>query len=93
MKDNIIHQAKKFDLFFGERLQYYISEGNEEKEMLSESGALEKSDIVSTECEKRYDILNDIVVSQTLQDYDTVDIMMEEYSKKAFIAEKMFTIL
>ena len=84
---------KKFDLFFGERLQYYISEGNEEKEMLSESGELEKSDIVSTECEKRYDILNDIVVSQTLQDYDTVDIMMEEYSKKAFIAEKMFTIL
>jgi hypothetical protein len=83
----------EFVLFFGEQMQYYITEESEEGEVLTQSGTITKSDIVGGHISSRFGLINDIMVGETLQDYDTVDGLIGEYYKKKFICEKMFTAL
>ncbi|WP_026669020.1 DUF5717 family protein [Butyrivibrio sp. AE3006] len=81
-----------FVLFFGEQLQYYITEeGNGGRsEKLTESGMLTKSDIVQEVIAGRYSIINDIMIGKTLQDYETVNRLLSEYYKKRFMTNKLF---
>lgn len=89
---------KEFVLFFGESLQYYITEDvdGEEKVMLSgtirksESGA-DAADNASLEG-SRFNMLNDIMIGETLDDYDTVDKLLEEYYKKDFMTQSLFKL-
>lgn len=83
-------RVKAFVLFFGERLQYYITEEADGREQLTESASVSKSDILQEVKEDRFNLINDIVVGKTLQDYDTVDCLMEEYFKKEFITSQIF---
>ena len=83
---------KGFTLFFGEHLQYYITEENGAVSNLSESGMLKKNDIISPETECRYSMLNDSAISQELHDFDTLDELMEEYGRKSFLVKKLFTV-
>lgn len=85
--------VKSFVLFFGERLQYYITEESDRKEQLTESGTISKSDIGNTVKESRFNMLNDLAIGKTLQDYDTVDTVIEDYLLKNFITEKLFHVL
>lgn len=85
--------VKEFILFFGERLQYYITEEENGKEQLTQSGTISRSDIGSTICESRFSMLNDIMIGKTLQDYDTVNHLLEEYYRKDFMVDKLFTML
>lgn len=84
--------VKAFVLFFGERLQYYITEEADGKEQLTESASVSKSDIMQEAKEDRFNLINDIVVSRTLQDYDTVDCLLEEYYKKKYITSRVFQL-
>lgn len=81
---------KEFVLFFGETLQYYITEERDGEEQLTESGNLQKSDIRGEGHDSRYQLLNDIVISKTLEDFDTMDNLLEEYKKKEFLNGKLF---
>ncbi|MBE5873433.1 MAG: hypothetical protein E7287_03395 [Lachnospiraceae bacterium] len=83
---------KEFVLFFGETLQYYIMEEDGESEQLTESGNVQKSDITNTPGNSRYDMINDMVISKTLQDYDTLDSMLEEYYRKEYFSRHLFTL-
>lgn len=85
--------VKEFTLFFGERLQYYITEEENGKEQLTQSGTISRSDIGSSTGESRFSMLNDIMIGKTLQDYDTVDHLLEEYYRKDFMVDKLFTML
>ena len=83
-----------FVLFFGEQLQYYITEDNEGKEgTLTESGTIQKSDIIKSQTGSRFSYINDIMIGETLQDYDTVDKLLLEFSKKRFVCDRLFTAL
>lgn len=82
--------VKAFILFFGERLQYYITEEKDGKEQLTESASINKSDIMQEEGDNRFSLINDIVVGQTLQDYNTVDHLLEEYYRKDYIVSRIF---
>ena len=82
--------VKAFVLFFGERLQYYITEEADGKEQLTESASVSKSDIMQEVKEDRFNLINDIVVGMTLQDYDTVDCLLEEYFKKEYMTSNIF---
>lgn len=73
---------KEFILFFGETLQYYITEEVDGDAQLTVSDTIQKSDIVSESRGDKYEILNDIMISKTLQDYDTLDDLLEEYFRK-----------
>lgn len=84
--------VKEFVLFFGESLQYYITEIRDEDEQLTESNIVQKNDILNEES-SRYHLINDIVFSRTLQDYDTLDDLMEEYFKKEYFNSRLFKLM
>lgn len=83
---------KEFVLFFGESLQYYIMEEKDGEEQLTESGNLQKSDIRSDNTDWRYEMLNDILISRTLEDYDTLDSLLDEYYRKEYLGEHLFAL-
>lgn len=84
--------VKSFILFFGENLLYYITEETEEEEMLTESASIQKSDISRDLNDSRFNEVNDIVIAKTLQDYDTLNNLIYDYNKHAYIVKKMFTL-
>jgi len=84
----------EFVLFFGEQMQYYITEeGREDEDALTESGTIQKSDIVKDHLTGRFSLINDVMIGETLQDYDTVDSLISEYYKKNYICDSLFTPL
>lgn len=84
--------VKEFLLFFGETLQYYVTEAHANKEQLTESGTIQKSDSLSDAATDRYGLVNDIAVAATLKDYSTAKELLEEYAKKEFVAESLFRL-
>jgi len=80
----------EFVLFFGEQMQYYITEEGSDEGNHTESGTIQKSDIVKEQLTGRFSMINDIMIGETLQDYGTVDNLMAEYYKKRFISDTLF---
>ena len=84
--------VKEFVLFFGEVLQYYIVEEQDGAENLTESGSKQRSDTGLETSDSVYGRINDIVISLTMQDYDTFDYMLEEYYKAEHYNKNMFAL-
>lgn len=85
--------VKDFVLFFGETLQYYITEEINGEEQLTESGEISKADIMAENNGLRYFALNDISIANTLQDFETVNRLSEEYSCKAYLTRRLFRMI
>ncbi len=83
---------KEFVLFFGENIQYYIMEESANGEQLTESGSLQKSDIMNDNPDSKYEIVNDMMISMTLQDDDTLDHLLEEYYRREYLDHRLFTL-
>ena len=83
---------KEFVLFFGENLQYYIMEESENGEQLTESGSLQRSDIMNESPDSKYEIINDMMISMTLQDDTTLDHLIEEYYRREYLDHRLFTL-
>ncbi len=81
---------KEFVLFFGESLQYYIVEEQGGSEQLTESASIQKSDVGGWNLESKFCLVNDICISNTLQDYDTVDKLLEEYERTEYLKNGLF---
>ena len=73
-------------------MQYYITEEQNGAEQLTQSDTIRKSDMVREEEENKFSLLNDIVLSKTLQDYDTLDKLSEEYERKSYLVKEIFQI-
>ncbi len=84
--------AKPFVLFFGEKLQYYISEENDDRAQVTESDSVSRSDSLQEESESRFALINDIVAAQALQDYQTADQLLMDYYKKEYVASRVFQL-
>lgn len=85
--------VKDFVLFFGEKLQYYITEESENGEQLTESAAVVSNDLGNGLLESRYGMINGIVTAVQLQDYDTFDELLKEYYIRDYEVQKLFTIV
>lgn len=85
--------SKEFILFFGENLQYYVTEERNGREMLTLSDSVSVSETSSDGTDSRYNLLNDMVVSRTLQDDVTLIDLMQEYVEEDFFAEQIFNVL
>lgn len=85
--------SKEFILFFGENLQYYITEEKGGREQLTVSDTVRISDTASEGGESRYSLLNDMVVSKMLQDDSTLIKLMEEYVEADYFTGQIFTLL
>ncbi len=83
---------KEFILFFGENLQYYIMEEINGEEQLTESGSLQKSEAASEVDAGRFTLINDMLISKGLQDYDTLDDLLEEYYRKEYMNGELFRL-
>lgn len=83
--------VKSFLLFFGETLQYYITEEYANKEQLTESGTIQKSDVSDDGSQDRYSLINDIAIAETLKDYQTTKNLLTEYEYQKFLTEKLFS--
>ncbi len=81
-----------FVLFFGENLQYYITEEQGGEEQLTESGNITKNDIGSDITTSRFSEINDIVISRTLGDYEALEHLVYEYRRKEYMINKLFTM-
>lgn len=83
---------KDFILFFGESLQYYITEEKDGKTQLTESATIQKGDSSQEEGDSRYRLLNDIVTAKVLQEFNTMDDLLEEYYRRDFLAGRLFEL-
>ena len=83
---------KEFILFFGESLQYYITEEMGDDSQLTASGTLQKNDNHSEGDDSRYQLVNDIVISRHMQDMDTMDDLLEEYYRKDYLNGRLFRL-
>ncbi len=91
-----------FILFFGEKLLYYITEEYTDKETsedgaikqeeLTESGNISRSDMGRDMVSNRFSMLNDIVTAETLQDYKTLDTLLEEYETTDYLQKELFKL-
>ena len=79
-----------FVLFFGEALQYYLTEKGEDGAKVMESGRLQCSEEVEERLENRYGILNDMIISKTMQDEATLHTLLDKYLKEDYITEQAF---
>lgn len=84
--------VKTITMFFGENLQYYINEQTETEETITESTSIYKSDLPVEQKDSKYDLLNEIILSQTLQDEHTMVHMMERFMERDYIAKQVFDI-
>lgn len=87
-----------FQLFHGETLQYYITEtfsedGAPAQEHVTQSDTLSGRSDVARDTDDRFDLLNDIMVSASLQDEATAQQLMEEYLYQDFCVRELFRVL
>ena len=85
--------VKQFILFFGEKMQYYITETDEGREHLTQSGTLSRSDTDREQRESKYNLINDIATCRTLNDEDTMGTLLHEYFEKEFMVKKLFHLV
>ena len=84
---------KEFVLFFGETLQYYITEEVDGQQQLTESANVQKSDGQRDEEDNKFHLINDILIGKTLIDYDTLDSLLEEYYSREYYNEQLFSLM
>ncbi len=82
--------TKEFVLFGGESLQYYVTEEFNGVERLTESGTCRRSEEMVGETAGKYALINDIILSKSMQDDSTFDSLVEEYYKKKFYNQTFF---
>lgn len=85
--------VKSFTLFFGEKLQYYITEDINGNEQLTASEVISKSEIVQNDRPTKFYMINDMMIAKTLQEYQTVDQLAREYMEQDYMVKELFTLL
>ncbi|MBO5094698.1 MAG: hypothetical protein J6C33_10130 [Lachnospiraceae bacterium] len=84
--------SRHFPLFFGESLQYYITEKKGQKETLVENGALVCDKLSKEEPADRFDRINRYIAAVSAQDTGKARRLLEEYYQMEFLAEKLFSL-
>ncbi len=84
--------VKQFILFFGEKIQYYITEMCQGKEQLTQSGTLSRGDTDKGHKEGKYNLINDIAIGRILNDDSTMEQLLREYFEEEFAVEELFRI-
>ncbi len=82
--------TRDFVLFFGEKLQYYITEeeGNEMNPTKSEE--IERDLTGEGRTDSRYDFINDMLLSESVNDDPSLEDLMEQYLELSEKVEEFF---
>ena len=84
------YYVKRFVLFFGEKLQYYVTEEKDGTWQLTESGCLENNEAAPETGESRYELLNDLFLSASMGDERTKRDFEREYIRQDLVAGQLF---
>lgn len=82
--------TKSFVLFYGDNMQYYITEHKENQEELTESGSIRNQNMKADISQGRYDMINDMLSCIELQDIQTLKKMMNGYVMSEKLSEQIF---
>lgn len=86
--------VRRIILFFGETLQYYISEENAEGEQtVTESNQISNSDVYGEENQSRYALINELLLQVTLQESSQLRRGMKSYHGMKVATEQIFKLL
>ncbi|MBE5938920.1 MAG: hypothetical protein E7266_00860 [Lachnospiraceae bacterium] len=80
-------------LFYGESLNYYITEQIDDKSMITESQTLVTEGRTIGENPSRYGMLNDLMICQELHEESTVTEISENYLLYKVLTEELFNLL
>ena len=84
---------KDFILFSGETLKYYITESDDEDSPLIDSGDIRIAGRARGRNDSKYDMINDLIMSNESGDYENFDRLLKEYYKKEFISGELFRLI
>lgn len=82
--------VKQFVLFYGEKLQYYISKEVDGKEVCTEKCIIENNKIRPDKSESRYEALNDVIAGRTMHDAETVRKLVHTYAVTENLTNEIF---
>lgn len=85
--------VKEFIVFFGDEIQYYISEEEGAKSTVTESGSIGCHDLYAGECRSRYDMLNAMEMQLALQDVEGLERIMRYYDRLRQMNDMRFRIM
>lgn len=85
--------TKEFIVFFGEDIQYYITEESAGKREITESGAISNKDVMNENQSGRYHMLNELILQKTLRNEEKLQKQMLDYQGMNLVTEKVFTLL
>ena len=84
--------CREFVLFFGETLEYYVTEEIDGKETMTVSGKLQCPAPDPETGKTKYGIVNDAVMSLSMHDDAALDEILDQYYFKVFCAESLFVM-
>ena len=85
--------VKSFVMFFGEAIQYYISEEHGSQVEVTESNRIVNNDVYNKNDESRYNLLNQMLISNTLQEDEELYSAMKQYARLEEVTQKVFKLL
>ena len=83
--------VKSFLLFFGESIQYYITESSGNREQLTQSSQVERAEELNYNTDWKYSVLNEAAIGREVHDYQTCEKMLYEYMKQENLIRKIFS--
>ena len=84
---------KTFVLFFGDVVQYYIAEELDGQVSVTESNRLSNNDVLAKNDTSRFHLINQMLISATLQDYNSEFVSMEQYAEYEETTRNLFKLL
>lgn len=85
--------VKEFILFFGETVQYYITEAEGSGSAVIESNCISNNDVLENDSQGRYVRLNEILLQNTLGDEGLLKRQMKNYYGMTKVTEEVFKLL
>lgn len=85
--------VKAFSLFYGESIQYYITEEYQGEIHHTESKVLVYEEMSEEVSEGKYEMINDILASRALGDEVTFEKMLRGYAVTDYVATQIFKIV
>ena len=82
--------SSEFILFYGESLQYYITEEDGESMDITESEELTRDLTHGGRTDSRYDMINDMLLSESVKDDPSLEDLMEQYVRLSETVEEFF---
>lgn len=85
--------VKTFVIFFGELIRYYITEEHDNSIEVKESNRLTCNNIPGHNDHSRYNLINEMIISDTLSDETTLKSNIDEYKRLDAATKQLFKLI